>query len=369
MYFKFYVFSALVYAVVVAVLGMQLCAIKIPRKKETYKLRVARRILSISYFILAIPAFIEFFRQEGYEDPRIVQLYTLIVIAYEAILFTATLLTMIHPNFVTAKRVVMHLIITTIFSVCFTCAQFAFDTLWVYFIALGVFFMQLAYYVMRYRKKYDEGIRLMEQYYDEDLKESLSWTHFGFYTAILMCVVASMSALLPFKAYTIMTMLYVLFYAWFANRFLNYVAKVNYYIPAVTSSDLQQVETVDVDILGVAEEEIAIRKENLKKAIDEWVAQEKFTQKEEGKEEIAKQLGTDSSFLVWYFRNEMKQNFRPWRVNLRIELAKKLLRDENFSMSMNELSDCVGFSTKSNFYGYFKKSTGVTPVEYRKNHQ
>lgn len=357
---------SIVAGIVLTVLGIQLCAIKIPHKKETYKLRIARKILATSYFILAIPAFLDIFNQENYADPRLIQTCTLITASYESLLYTATLLIMIRPNFVTARRVSMHIFFISLFSALYAFAQYEIGELWIFAVALGLYLMQLAYYVYRYNQKHSEGIKMMEQYYDDDLHQSLSWTKFGFYAALTVGVVASVSALLPFKVYTIFTISYVIFYAWFANRFLNYVARANYYIPAVLQAeDPQPAAPIEIEIAGLTSTELETKKNNLKAALDKWVAEEKYTRKDEGKEYIAKELGTEPSFLVWYFRNEVGQGFRPWRVGLRIGLAKKLLNQPNLEMSMNELAERVGFTTKSNFYGHFKKLTGETPVEFQ----
>lgn len=116
---------------------------------------------------------------------------------------------------------------------------------------------------------------------------------------------------------------------------------------------------------GLSEPELATEKEHLRLALERWVAERRFTRPEEGREQIARELGTTKEFLCWYFKNEIGRDFRPWRVGLRIEYAKQLLAEE-LGISMNDLARKVGFATKSNFYGYFKKLTGETPVEYQR---
>ena len=177
---------------------------------------------------------------------------------------------------------------------------------------------------------------------------------------------AFLSVWLPPVAYNIFTVGYILFYGWFAGRFCNYVVKINYYLPAVAQGqEPVRLQAVDMAACGLSEPELATEKEHLRLALERWVAERRFTRPEEGREQIARELGTTKEFLCWYFKNEIGRDFRPWRVGLRIEYAKQLLAEE-LGISMNDLARKVGFATKSNFYGYFKKLTGETPVEYQR---
>lgn len=106
------------------------------------------------------------------------------------------------------------------------------------------------------------------------------------------------------------------------------------------------------------------REKDLKSRIEKWVAEEKYLSQDQGMEEVAAALGTDLEFLRYYFRTYMPSDFRTWRVSLRIEYAKRLMCD-NPDISMNEIAGKAGFVSKSNFYHFFKKITGETPVEYK----
>lgn len=144
------------------------------------------------------------------------------------------------------------------------------------------------------------------------------------------------------------------------------MVKINYYLPAVAQGqEPVRLQAVDMAACGLSEPELAAEKEHLRLALERWVAERRFTRPEEGREQIARELGTTKEFLCWYFKNEIGRDFRPWRVGLRIEYAKQLLAEE-LGISMNDLARKVGFATKSNFYGYFKKLTGETPVEYQR---
>ena len=48
----------------------------------------------------------------------------------------------------------------------------------------------------------------------------------------------------------------------------------------------------------------------------------------------------------------------------RFNIAKKLLSDSSYSLK--EVADAIGYDNVSYFCSLFKKATGLTPFEYRK---
>ena len=60
MWLDFYMITTLISGIVLTILGYLLCGMHIPQRENTRKLRTARAILAASYFILSIPAYVEF---------------------------------------------------------------------------------------------------------------------------------------------------------------------------------------------------------------------------------------------------------------------------------------------------------------------
>ncbi|WP_234367669.1 helix-turn-helix domain-containing protein [Parabacteroides pacaensis] len=402
-----YMFITLISAIALTILGFQLCGVHIPRKEETSRLRTARIILAASYFILAVPAYAELFTGGQY-NRKIVAVFTIATAAYQSLLFTATLLTLIRPLFVTRRKVLTQTGIVTVAVALFVPAALTSDAPWIFYMAVTAYAVQLAYYTIIFRRKYVESLARLEDYYDDDLHGQLRWAKFGFYAALAVGIVACISSGLPSAAFNVFTMGYIVFYTWFANRFVNYVAKLNYYLPAVANQQervqprtAEQADVFAGDIpvgnipvgddpvretsardvsaatelstatevpaaVGLLSEVPPEKIEELRLALEQWVAARGYIRQEEGREQIARELGTDEDFLRWYFSTQMPQDFRSWRAGLRIEYAKELLA-ENPDISMNTLAREVGFSTRSNFYGHFKRITGKTPAEYQQH--
>ena len=84
--------------------------------------------------------------------------------------------------------------------------------------------------------------------------------------------------------------------------------------------------------------------------------------------ELAEQLGMTRNELSSIINSEYGENFYSF-VNLRrVEEAKRLLADpDKAHFTILSLAYEAGFPSKSTFHSAFKKSTGLTPTQFRKN--
>jgi AraC-like DNA-binding protein len=83
---------------------------------------------------------------------------------------------------------------------------------------------------------------------------------------------------------------------------------------------------------------------------------------------LAKLISIPARHLSQVINTGLKQNFFDFVSDHRIHEAKKMLSDprNNDKTILNILYD-VGFNSKSSFNDLFKKKTGMTPSEFRKN--
>lgn len=91
--------------------------------------------------------------------------------------------------------------------------------------------------------------------------------------------------------------------------------------------------------------------------------------------DLAEQMNIAPRFLSQIINEQMNKNFRDMVNGYRIDEAKELLiksktgekAGDGEQMSIQEISDKTGFSSKEVFYRVFKKYTGSTPGEFMKN--
>jgi YesN/AraC family two-component response regulator len=84
--------------------------------------------------------------------------------------------------------------------------------------------------------------------------------------------------------------------------------------------------------------------------------------------ELASMLGTNTAYLSQCINQTMKCNFHDYINSLRIKQACRIFQSETVrNLSIDQVADQVGFTSRSTFYFAFKKFTGITPAFYQKN--
>lgn len=84
-------------------------------------------------------------------------------------------------------------------------------------------------------------------------------------------------------------------------------------------------------------------------------------------ENIAPLFGYNSSYLGKIFSKKMGINFNTYLDNIRIEHSKELLKKNK--LQVYKIAELVGYRNVDYFHIKFKKSTGISPAEYRKQNQ
>ena len=83
-------------------------------------------------------------------------------------------------------------------------------------------------------------------------------------------------------------------------------------------------------------------------------------------EELSSELGVNKTYLCELFKKETGSTIYNYITKLKIEAAEKMLIYTDYSPS--DISNYFAFSSHSHFITIFKKNTGNTPSEYRKQH-
>jgi len=80
-------------------------------------------------------------------------------------------------------------------------------------------------------------------------------------------------------------------------------------------------------------------------------------------ERMAEEIGISYSYARKLIKNSTGKSLNEYQNLIRVEEAKKLL--EKGSMSMNDISEAVGYHNVQSLYRFFKKFEGVSPSTYR----
>lgn len=108
----------------------------------------------------------------------------------------------------------------------------------------------------------------------------------------------------------------------------------------------------------------------LKQVNDFMIYHEPFLNPDLSLKQLAIKLKTPERLLSGVINQYRNQNFYDFINSYRIEKAKKLLvEDISKKKTIQEILYDSGFNSKSTFNLAFKKYTGITPTEFKKNHQ
>lgn len=98
----------------------------------------------------------------------------------------------------------------------------------------------------------------------------------------------------------------------------------------------------------------------LRPRIAKWVESKAYTRERFTIEELAAKLYTNKTYLSSFIREEYGMNFSGWIAQLRIEEAKRMMR-ENPDQKLIDVAFNVGFSSLAYFSSVFSKMEGVSP--------
>ena len=78
---------------------------------------------------------------------------------------------------------------------------------------------------------------------------------------------------------------------------------------------------------------------------------------------LSEALFINGSYLLRLFRSRTGQTLLGYHNRVRCDKARALLRDT--ALSISEVGEAVGFVSSAHFSHVFRKTTGMTPTEYR----
>lgn len=99
------------------------------------------------------------------------------------------------------------------------------------------------------------------------------------------------------------------------------------------------------------------------------VMQKKYKDKDYSAKKLAEDLGTNTRYISAVVNVQFHMNYTTFVNKFRIEEAMTIMVDKRYqSLTMEEVSDMVGFSNRQSFYASFFKFMNMTPRDYRLQH-
>ena len=96
------------------------------------------------------------------------------------------------------------------------------------------------------------------------------------------------------------------------------------------------------------------------------VIQEKYKDKEYSAKQLAMDLGTNTRYVSAVINVKFHTNYSCFVNKYRIDEAMSLMVDRRYQkLTMEQISDMVGFSNRQSFYASFYRLMNMSPREYR----
>lgn len=349
---RVFVETAITLIVALIVLG-----IKIPSRGYRWT-KTAKYLLFIAFMLLAAPMF----TYQFYKVTKAIVFLSYLSdnLCYAFMLMAPTMILSEKYN-MKIKPVIISLTGLFISLQCFFFLSYPFFGInsnigkWISFSVSSLLILYLVY----------EGIRrLRECGFDRSVR--WLWTFYFSVIAIIICYMLLLPIVRAMDIYTLyIKIIFTLASVLLIVQLFEYTSQLRRESETTVEQDRCDIEPVPSNI-GTAHTISEEAETSLRDNLTKWIEEKRFLEPDEGMEVVARQLGTDIKTLRTYFRTKMPSDFRTWRISLRIEYAKKKLHEDP-EISVNKLSDISGFTTRSNFYLYFKKDTGMTPAEYKES--
>lgn len=104
--------------------------------------------------------------------------------------------------------------------------------------------------------------------------------------------------------------------------------------------------------------------------LEKILFEKKYKEKDYSAKKLAEELGTNTRYISAVVNVKFHMNYTSFVNKYRVEEAMTLLTDKRYAkLTIEEISDMVGFSNRQSFYASFFRILGETPRDYRVAHK
>lgn len=283
------------------------------------------------------------------------RILVLAVAAVQATMFSGALVTLVNSRFPLARGVRRHLLAVAAGTASlFGCMLFfpqAFPVL--FRLTAAAYCVQIALFARTFVREYRVCRRKLDNFFSDGEMRRLRWVAVSFLMTALIGLTAAawLVSGLGMPYLFAFTGVYMVFYTFFGMKYINYPAEFGRIAPVIAD---------DVP-------EPLAAGENIRTALDEWIAAKGYVRPGLSLESLAREVGCNRSYLSRYVNSELGLNFKSWIRALRIAESQRLLL-EHPGASALEVGEMVGIHGRSTFFAQFSEVTGMSPGEYRRRY-
>ena len=199
--------------------------------------------------------------------------------------------------------------------------------------------------------------RALSNYYDHETNDLLHWMERS--VLMLALIVYGVPILIFCQGY------FLIIYALLVFYFLYYL--VFCFICYVVSNDSQEVNKAETNAVKVKmDEKNDMSVDDIQRItaiVDRWVTSGGHLKSGITMQTVVTEMHIPRYQLATWLKTTEWELFNPWLTHLRIEEAKRLMKDHP-DWSNDAIANQCGFSSRTYFQKVFHKQTGMTPSEF-----
>ena len=199
--------------------------------------------------------------------------------------------------------------------------------------------------------------RALSNYYDYETSDMLYWRDRS--VLMLSLIVYGVPIIIFFHGFFLIAYALLIFYLIYYLVFC--------FVCYVVSNDSKKVNVAETNAVKVKmDEKNDMSDDDIQRMtaiVDRWVASGGYLKSGITMQTVVADMHIPRYQLATWFKTTEWELFNPWLTHLRIEEAKRLMK-EHPDWSNDAIANQCGFSSRTYFQNVFHKQTGMTPSEF-----
>ena len=348
--------------------GFNMLFARVPERKIFRNFLLSRRIMGTAMLVLSANYLVHFFCSPRLKDVNATILMNLDTYFLCYWLFSSALLTLLNKRYITRTLLLQHLAMWIAFT-----AMSAAIVIWVPkgdaqhigIVALAIWLVIYGTFLsVRMLRTYAKAVKMFRDNHSDDIGAYIRWLSIFTIWAIVFGVSCGLLTFLPDRYVFLWVLSAIPFYVYLFCSYQNYMLEFE----TVESAIEDDLTMEQYDELNTPANSFTVPPylADLERRIKEWIEQEGFCQPGLTLKDLSDQLCTNRTYLSEYINRVHHVNFRDWITDLRIEFAKRRMK-ECPQQKMFEISESSGFMSLSHFTKIFSEKEGCTPARWRKS--
>ena len=348
--------------------GFNMLFARVPERKIFRNFLLSRRIMGTAMLVLSANYLVHFFCSPRLKDVNATILMNLDTYFLCYWLFSSALLTLLNKRYITRTLLLQHLAMWIAFT-----ALAAAIVIWVPkgdaqhigIVALATWLgIYGTFLSVRMLRTYAKAVKMFRDNHSDDIGAYIRWLSIFTIWAIVFGVSCGLLTFLPDRYVFLWVLSAIPFYVYLFCSYQNYMLAFETVESAIEDDlTMEQYDELNTPANSFT---VPTYHADLERRINEWIEQEGFCQPGLTLKDLSDQLCTNRTYLSEYINRVHHVNFRDWITDLRIEFAKRRMK-ECPQQKMFEISESSGFGSLSHFTKTFSDKEGCTPARWRKS--